>query len=237
LARKDGSTLRPKFRESWVALGVDTSVTAMSMVATGYDGVLDRLVTPSYGEIRWMPEVDWFDRLGQAARGHLLLLDVMARMPEVPLSRVYLACEEPFHYGAMQRQVASFAKQQAELAGAFKGSLVRYGITNIWEINNSQWYAVLRRDGVEFESTRGLTGTAKKLAQLANKMRVKTWAMAAYGLPDLPDLVESKSGAKIPRPESGPGANRRAIQPNDVYDAAGVLAWLVDELDTLGITN
>lgn len=227
-----GST-RPEVDASWACVGCDTSMTAIAAVAVGYDAKLGKRVGPFHGEIRWYPDDDYFKRLGEAARGHDLILDLLKKLWVVDPSRVFVAFEEPIHYGAMQRQVASFAKQQAEVSGAFKGSLVRYGFVNLIEITNSQWYAVLRRDGVQFiPPIKDGTSGEKSERSLANKMMVKRWGIEAFGLPDLPDLVRSKSGAKIPRPESGYGSTAKPIQPNDVFDSAGVLAWLLDDLET-----
>lgn len=244
MGRKDGSTLKEKLvraekgsqraarASSWVAIGADTSLTACSVVAVGYDAALDKMVTPAWAEIRWLPDDDYFKRLGQAAKGHDLILDVLAGFPLIEQTKVYIAIEEPFYYGATKKGQSAWLKQQAEIAGSFKGSLVRYGFLNIFEINNSQWHAALRRDGVEFlKVPRGLPDLERKKITLANKFKVKEWGIKAYGLPELPDLVQSKSGAKIVRPESGFGAKAKAVQPSDVYDAAACAAWMSDEIE------
>lgn len=218
--------------KSWASLGVDTSMTACSVVGTCYDAVLDKYVGPFYAEMRWMPEDEYLRRLGDAARGHELILDVLGKL-NVPINidRVYIAIEEPFPLGMIAKSVGgkkawqgSYIKQQCEVAGAFKGSLIRYGYQALYEINNSQWKAVLRRDGA----------IIRKMDS-GGKWDVKTWAVKAFGLPDLPDLVKSKSGAKIPRPESGYGAKAKPVQPNDVYDAAAVAAWMQDLVESGGV--
>lgn len=239
MARKDGSTLRGRQKpaqrateRSWAAVGIDTSLTACSAVAMGYDAVTDKFKGPTWGEIRWMPEDDYYKRLGEAAKGHELVLDVLAHLWGVPPAKVYIACEEPFHYGAAQRNIGAWLKQQAEVAGAFKGSLARYGFLNIYEINNSQWHATLRKDGVTFAPpVRGGTPAEKANRAWANKFVVKDWAIKAFGLPEFPDLVKSKSGAKVPRPESGFGAKAKPEQPSDIYDAAACCAWMTDYVE------
>ena len=65
------------------------------------------------------------------------------------------------------------------------------------------------------------------------KWDVKDWAIGAYGLPDLPDLVSGKNGGKIPRPETGFGAKAKAVQPNDIYDAAAVMAYMQDHVQSV----
>lgn len=204
---------------SWAAVGCDTSMTSIAAVAVGYDGKLCKRVGPFYGEIRWMPEDDYFLRLAQAAAGFNMIHDMLAKMWVLDPTRTYIAFEEPWFYGAVKQQQSEWLKQQAEIAGAFKGGLARYGYKNLYEINNSQWRAVIRRDGIKIR--KGPEG----------KFDIKEWAMLAYGLPDLPDLVASRTGAKIPRPESGYGAKARAIQPNDIYDAAAVCGWMADQAE------
>jgi hypothetical protein len=245
MARKTAQDLKPKqlslpttklpareiVKGSWACIGVDTSMTACSVVAMGWDSVLKRTVGPSHGEIRWMPEDDYFKRLGEAAKGHELLLDCLRDM-YVDLSRVFIAIEEPFPMGMLNKLgkgQSGWVKQQCEVAGAFKGSLVRYGFQNIYEINNSQWAKTLRDEGVPL-----LPPNRKDEMR---KWKVKEWAIRAFGLPELPDLVKSKSGGKIPRPTEGYGANAKAVQPNDIYDAAAVCAWMLDEAERLGLVD
>jgi len=207
---------------SWAAIGADTSMTACSVVLVGFDAILDKMVGPFYAETRWTPEDDYFKRLAEAADPSLLH-SVLAKVHVVNMDRIFIAIEEPWYYGATKDQKSAWLKQQAEVCGAFKGGLARWGYQNIYEINNSQWRATLRRDGVEFVKGK------------ESKWQVKEWAINAFGLPDLPDLVKSKSGAKIPRPESGYGAKAKAVQPNDIYDAAACCAWMNDEIEKLGL--
>lgn len=232
-----GST-REAAKKNWAVVGVDTSLTSIAAVAYGYDSTTDS-TNVTYGEIRWTPEVDYFKRLGEAAKTHELILDLLRRLWVVDPERVYVALEEPFPLGMLGNRNATFqagfAKQQAEISGAVKGSLVRYGFPNLEEINNSSWHKALREDGAGFETIpRKALKSEKERLKLANKFRVKEWAIGRYGLPDLPDLVASRSGAKITRPESGYGAKARAVQPSDVYDACAVMHWLLCDLEARG---
>lgn len=226
MARKDGSTLKGAKKRSqsasWASVGVDTSMTSIAVVGVGYDSKLDKMVGPSYSEMRWYPDDPYFKRLGEAANGHNLILDVLKDLWVIEHERVVIVCEEPWFYGAVKRQQSAWLKQQAEVSGAFKGSLVRYGYPLIYEINNSQWKKTLRTEGVPF-----VPGNKKDPDM---KWKVKTWAIQAFGLPDLPDLVAAKNGGKIPRPESGFGAKAKPVQPSDVYDAAALCAWGQDEI-------
>lgn len=223
---------------SYAVVGLDTSLTSIAAVALGYDG-LTRKHSVTHGEIRWTPEVDYFKRLGEAARSHDLILDLLRPMWVVDPSRVFIAMEEPIFYGAVRANIGSFIKQQCEIGGCVKGALVRYGFENLAEVGNSSWKKTLRvRYGVKFETVpRGTSATDKKKINLRNKMAIKAFAIHEFGLPDLPDLVRSKEGAKIPRPESGYGAKAQAEQPSDVYDAAGVAAWFMEDLETRGVLD
>lgn len=223
MARKSPHMLKSKqkaVRESWTAVGMDTSMTSIAVTAVAFDAVLGKTTDVAWGEIRWLPDVDYFTRLGQAAKAHDLLLDVMSGIWVTHFDRVAIAVEEPFPLGMVARAQfkGSWIKQQCEIAGAAKGSLVRFGFPNIYEINNAQWKKALRDEGQAIR------------AMPEGKWDVKDWAIQALGIPDLPDLVKSKSGAKVPRPESGFGAKAKAVQPSDVYDAAACMAWMQNEI-------
>jgi hypothetical protein len=229
-----GSTLEAADK-SWAAVGLDTSPTAIAACAVGYDAKLDKRVGPTYGEIRWAPEVEYLTRLGQAAKSHDLVLSLLRELWVVSPERVWIAYEEPIFFGSVRANTGSYIMQQCMVCGAAVGAIVRYGFSNVKPINNSQWHATLRKDGVEFERAgKGATDKEKRGVRWRNKMAVKGWAVQAFGLPELPDLV-AVGGAKVPRPESGRGANARAEQPSDVYDAAAVCAWQVDDLEERGI--
>jgi hypothetical protein len=206
--------------KSWVAVGMDMSLTSIAVATIGYDAVLDKMSDVRWGEIRWTPDDDYFKRLGQATKSHELVIDTMPHLWSVPFERICICVEEPFPLGMVSRKAftGSWIKQQSEVAGAAKGGLVRFGFPNIYEINNAQWKATLRREGI----------TIRKMPD--GKWDVKDWAIQALGIPDLPDLVKGKTGAKISRPDAGFGANAKAIQPSDVYDAAACLAWMQDEI-------
>lgn len=224
MARKAPHMLKSYQRaKGWTAVGGDMSMTSIAFTAVSYDAVLKRVSDVAYGSIRWMPEDLWFNRLEQAARCDKLLRDVLLEVWGMDYSRVAIAVEEPFPLGMVTRTKfqGSWIKQQCEIAGAAKGALLRFGFPNIREINNAQWKATLRREGV----------TIRKMNE-GGKWDVKDWAMSAYGLPDLPDLVANREGAKIPRPESGYGAKAKPVQPDDIYDAAACMAWMQDEIQS-----
>jgi hypothetical protein len=239
MPRKDGSTLKSapvspekglqrvagrdaqRARESsWCVVGIDTSLTAVAACGIGYDSILKKMVGPSFADVRFKPEIDYYERLAVAAKAHEIVLEASRCLYSCELHRIAVAVEEPVPYGMISRgkMQSDYIKQQCEISGAVKGSLSRYGFKVIYEINNAQWKKTLRGDGV----------TIRKMPE--GKWDVKRWAIAAYGLPDLPDLVKGKEGGKVPRPESGFGANAKAVQPDDIYDACAVMAWMVEEV-------
>lgn len=210
---------------SWACVGIDTSMSAVSLCGMGFDAVLGRMTKVRYFDKRWTTEEDdYFQRLADAASTHKLMFDVLPLGLE--MNRIFIAVEEPVPLGMIGKRNMSGAwvKQQCEISGAVLGSLYRYGFENIFQINNAQWKAVIRKDG-----------TVIRKMDEGGKWDIKDWALKAYGLPDLPDLVKSKSGSKIPRPESGYGAKAKAVQPNDIYDAAACLAWMQDHIETGGL--
>jgi hypothetical protein len=233
---REKAAQRAAAASSWAVVGIDTSMTAISAVTFAYDAITDKRKGPFFAEIRWSPEIDYFTRLRQALKVDRLVSELLAKTWVRSHDNVHVAIEEPWYFGAVKTGQSGWLKQQAEIAGVVKASLFNYGFVNITEINNSQWHATLRKDGVVFPSApRGSTAKEKAEAKLANKFAVKDWATLAFGLPSLPDLVASKSGAKIPRPESGPGSTAKAVQPSDVYDAAACCAWMIDTIEEMTI--
>lgn len=226
MPRKTGQTLKGRqtnAREnSWACVGVDTSMSSIAMVAKGYDAMVNKRFGPVHLTKRWVEE-DYFTRLKQAAKSDGMMQDVLASSFLMKLDRVFIAIEEPWYYGAVKNQESAWLKQQAEICGVVKAALLRYGYENVFEINNAQWYKTIRDDGAKVR--RGLLG----------KMDVKKWAIVRQGMPDLPDLVKSKTGSKIPRPAEGYGAKAQPIQPEDVYDAAAMCEWMRLDAIRLGL--
>lgn len=223
MARKSVEDLKrkPSGRDrSWACVGMDTSMSSIAMVSMIYDAVLDKMIGPTFRTIRWTEE-DYFERLLQANRLEETML-VVVPSQYVTMERTFIAIEEPFYYGAVKRGQSGWIKQQAEVSGAAKAGLLRWGWRNLYEINNQSWYKTIRDEGHIVR--KGKEG----------KWDVKTWAIQAFGLPDLPDLVQGKHG-KIPRPESGYGAKAKPVQPEDIYDAAGLCAWMLDTAETGGL--
>lgn len=186
----------------------------------GFDGMSGSMSEVVWIEKRWTTaEDDYLGRLADAVKAYELVLDCLHKMWVIDPANVYVAVEEPVPLGMIRRADSGWVKQQCEVSGAVLGSLYRYGFTNLWQINNSQWKKVIRDEGHKI----------RKMPE--GKWDIKDWAIQAYGLPDLADLVKAKDGSKIIRPEIGFGAKAKPIQPRDVYDAAACMAWMQDYVE------
>jgi hypothetical protein len=213
-----------KHAKSWCVVGIDTSMSALALTAIAFDDLTKRMTPVKWESVRWtVDDIDYLLRLQDAAMIHQNVIDVMPI--GLPLNRVFIFQEEPVPLGMMNSGRAKFesgwVKQQCEISGAVLGSLMRWGFRNIEQVNNQKWRSTLKKEGVKIRT--GPEG----------KFDIKEWAIQAFGLPELPDLVKSKSGSKIPRPEIGYGAKAKAVQPDDIYDAAAVMAYGIDTVQEM----
>jgi hypothetical protein len=215
MARKKLSHLagRKKVNPKWIVVGVDTSMSSIAVAAMGWDETLKQMRGPSLYTHRWASDYDYLLRLKEAAQAEILIENAVSGLGFWTTSRddIYIAVEEPWPLGLAKRAQSGWIKQQAQVSGAFLGGLSRCGYTNTYEINYQTWLNVVRA-----ETGLGLSPKDKP------KWKVKEWAIEAFGVPDFPDLIKSKHG-KIPRPE---GSKAKAEQPEDIYDALGVMSWM-----------
>lgn len=206
---------RKKSTPKWIAIGIDISMSSIAGAAIGYDATLRQIKGPVWSMLRWPSNYDYLLRVKEAAEAEKFLLDRL--MPGLKffvssVSDVYIALEEPWPMGIVKRAQSGWLKQQAQISGAFLGGLVRYGYQNVFEINYQSWLNVIRKQT-------GQTIPANK----ESKWKVKQWAIEHYGMPDLPDLIQHGKLGKIPRPE---GSKAKAVQPEDVYDALGIMEYM-----------
>lgn len=201
---------------SWAEIGVDISVMSLTGVGVAFDAVLNQMRGPGYYSIRWERDTHFLDRLAQVTKSDFILEVLHSIGPfSVPIENVYIAVEEAWPAGIVKRADSAWLRQQAQIHGAFVGGLVRWGFTNVFEINNQLWKNPIRDEREQVGEGRGI-----------DKWDVKEWAMAAYGLPDLPDLIKNTKRGLIPRPDN---SRAKAVQPDDLYDAAGILSWMQNE--------
>lgn len=215
MARKKRKLTTPipkKASKSWAVAGIDVSLTSISGAMLCYDALLDDIRGPGVHSIRWERPVHFLDRLGQVVRASDFIHELMIACGPmtIPMENVWLGVEEPWPAGIVRRAESGWLRQQAQIQGAFIGGLVRYGYRHIYEVNSQVWKNPIRE---ELSVGR------------PDKWDVKRWAIEAFGLPDLPDLIDHSTRGLIPRPDN---SKAKARQPDDIYDAAGILAWMQD---------
>lgn len=236
------AALKPRKR-GWMVAGFDTSMSSIAGAAIGWDETLQKLRGPEFIEVRWSKEDHYYDRLKQAAKSHEIILDLMHELKlSLELDEVWIAQEEPWPMGLVGKGASAFLKQQAEISGAFLGGLVRYGYTQVSQMNSMRWRTMVAQD-LEITTHHSKWRSPELAAQFnckpsdSGKFRTKQWAMnpgyAFMGgafpneIPDWPDIIESSKLGKIPRPE---GSKARAVQPADQYDALAIMYTHYQEL-------
>jgi hypothetical protein len=222
----------------WMVCGFDTSMSSIAGAAFAYDHTLKKYLGPEFVIRRWSKEDHYFDRLKQASKSHELVLDLQATLHiSFPVEDIYIAQEEPIPLGMLKgKSVSGFAKQQAEVSGAFLGGLLRYGFQNIFQINNMRWRKPIADDlGITTHPSKwkdpDLCEEFNCAPANTGKFRAKQWAMMNPGyawmhsfseeVPDFPDIIESSKLGKIPRPD---GSTAKAVQCDDRYEALA-MAW------------
>jgi hypothetical protein len=231
--------LRPR---GWAVLGFDTSMSSIAGAGIGYDATLKKFVGPNFTLLRWEKDDEYFNRLQEASNSHLLVEALLSELGLLlKLDEVFIAQEEPWPLGMVRGGLSAFLKQQAEISGAFLGGLVRWGYTNVSQMNSIRWRQMIAQDlGI---TTHHSKWRDPKLALDYNckptdsgKFRSKQWAFARQTetwtgeIPDWPDIVQTKDG-KRPRPEN---SKAKAVQPDDRYDALAVMWTSYLELEELG---
>lgn len=219
VARKTQADLKKTFekRPSWLCIGFDVSYSCIAGAAVMYDGLLDRMRGPSTVTQRWTSGEHYFERCAVAARAENLVLDLMSGTGAVILNidDVFIAIEEPWPMGMAKKMKSDWLKQQAQFQGVLLGSLLRHGYRNIYEVNNITWKKPIADEmGISLRSPKF-------------KWVVKEWAIGAYGVEDLPDLINSSHG-KIPKPEK---SRAKPVQPDDIYDALGVMEYMRGQIE------
>jgi hypothetical protein len=215
------TTPTPKVHsKSWAVAGIDVSMTSISGAMLCYDALLDDIRGPGVHSVRWERDVHFLDRLGSAVRGPDFIHALMAACGPmtIPMENVWIGVEEPWPAGIVRKAESGWLRQQAQVQGAFLGGLSRYGYRNVYEVNSQVW-----KNPIRAELDQGKI----------DKWDVKAWAMSAFDLPDLPDLIDHSTRGLIPRPEN---SKAKARQPDDIYDAAGILAWMQDTREMEGAT-
>jgi hypothetical protein len=192
-----------------IAIGIDLSPASLACSAKMYDGIIKTMRGPVWSITRWPKGTDHFEKLEFCARGYDVVLDILA-----PLGGFIKEIDD-LHIGVEELPArvlnSNRAHQQAELIGAFVGSLLRYGWKNIYLIPVKSWQALVAND-LEMKANKDF-----------DKWHVKEWAIEVYGAPKWKDLIRSGKLGLIPRPKT---SKAMAEQPDDRYDATGIMDYV-----------
>jgi hypothetical protein len=221
-------------------------MSSIAGAAVGFDDTLGQLRGPVFAILRWGKNYNYLDRLGDTARAHDMVHELIGKLNMTPeIDQIFIAQEEPFPFGMIGKMQSSYLKQQAEISGAFLGGLLRYGYKQVWQIQANQWRQIVARD-LEITIHHSKWRSPELAAHVncrpadSGKFRSKEWAMTfgppgyawKHGyteeIPDFPDIIESAKEGKIPRPT---GSKAKAVQPDDRYDSLAICQWMVEELE------
>src|SRR4029079_17563788 len=140
LPTKQIITVEKKPPTNWVVCGFDVSLSVIAGAGIGWDGVLGEMGGPVFAEQRFKSSVDYFERLRHAAKAHVVVQELIAKLVMTPqLDEIHVYYEEPWPVGMAKRGDSQWLKQQAMMVGSFAGGLVRYGYVNLVEVNNQLW--------------------------------------------------------------------------------------------------
>ena len=234
----------PKRRnKTWMVVGFDISLSSIAGAAFAWDGTLRKFVGPVFVMKSWPPNTHYFEKLQDLVRAENFIHELQLKLKLVAeLDEIYIAVEEPFPVGMVKRLESQSIKQQAEFSGAFLGGLLRYGFQNVFQIAWYQWAGIVAEEsGITIHHSKwNYTKNPFKLAphgKGSGKWRVKAWALNfcpwAGEIPKWRDLISREKQGKIPRPKD---SKARAVQPDDRYDALGIMYWMKKELEKLGLT-
>ena len=251
ISKKASARVKPRKKhpkrgnKTWMVCGFDISLASIAGAAYAWDGTLKKFHGPVFVMKSWPPNTHYFEKLHDLVRAHEFIHDLQIEMKLVAEpDEIYIAVEEPFPVGMVKRLESQSIKQQAEFSGAFLGGLLRYGYQNIFQISWQNWAQKIASDlGISIHWSKwNYTMPNKNPFPLApsdkgsGKWRVKEWALKCSPwkkeIPDWDDLIQHNKRGKIPRPKE---SRARAAQPDDRYDALGIMYWMLHELKAFGI--
>lgn len=196
-------------KPSPIGIGADLSLSSLALSAKMYDSTLRELKGPSWAITRWSKEVSLDEKLRQVAKGHDFIHEIMYELNHgiIPDSEVLFIGVEELPPRAMD---ARRYREQAEIIGAFVGGLLRYGFTNVIRVNIKSWQSLVAAD---------MEVSLKDL----DKWIVKEWARQLHDAPKWKDLIRNNKQGLIPKPQ---GSKAMPEQPDDRYDATGIMEWV-----------
>lgn len=218
----------------WVCIGADVSMSSISLagLARTRDGKL------RHGAIskRWLKNTDYFIRLKEAAAAQEFTFDLFAEMKVMAeLNEIAFAVEEAVSIGFLQRAESAWVKQQLQISGAFLGGLLKWGYSDIYEIQANQWRALVAHDlGITTHTSKwnnteylALPPEFHAAPKNVGKYRAQQWVQVFHSKWDghWPDIVNTKDG-QVPRGNS----KAQGVQSDDRYEALAMAEWLRREL-------
>lgn len=206
-------------RQTVLAMGFDTSTYSIAGCAMLYDALLDKTKGPVCIIHRWTKEDHFYKRLADATKAHEFVIDLLTKLRGVvsDVNDIYIGVEEPWPYGMVKMQSSAFLQQQAQIHGAFLGGLTRWGYPNVEAVNVSHWHAPVAGD-LDMKNPR---------KEGFDKWTVRAWAEEIYGPFNWPDLIYRQNIGLISKPKT---SRAKPVQPDDRYDAIGIMQYVWDKV-------
>lgn len=192
-----------------VAIGFDLSLSSLAGCIKFRDLTAKKINGPEWTSKRWPKGTAHEDKLREVAKAHEFVFDLLAKARAlVELDEVFIGVEEvPISKLSESQRV----REQCEIVGAFFGGLLRYGYKNVFKVNPKSWQALVAAD------------LDRKANKEFTKLDVKDWAIEVYDAPRWRDLIRNGKLGLVPRPK---GSKAQAIQPDDRYDATGIMEYV-----------
>lgn len=228
VAKKKKGLKQPENPVAWVAVGLDLSMSSLAGAATAFDKTLKKRVRPVARLILWERGTHYFERMTDIAKAHNFILDLIHDLGvRAELDEIHIAIEEPYPIGMEKRLESNTLKQSAQMSGALMGGLLRYGYTNVYEIQANWWRQIVAKDlGITIHHSKWNPGGKK---DITGKFRPKQWVEEIHPKWDgnwIDHITHSKRG-RIPRPV---GSKAKPVQPDDRYQALAIMEWMRREI-------
>jgi hypothetical protein len=223
----------------WVGGDISMSSISLAGIARTTEG---KIRTGAISK-RWTKDTDYFVRVGEAAKAHEFVLDLLEELKVMAeLKEISFAIEEAVAIGYLQRAQSAWVKQQLQISGSFLGGLLRWGYSDIMEIQANQWRSMVAHDlaeklGADFTTHKSKWSTEDFLSlppgfhagsKNIGKYRAQQWVQQFHPKWDghWPDIVKTKDG-QVPRPSTSKAAGE---QSDDRYEALAMAEWLRRDL-------
>jgi hypothetical protein len=202
-------------RQSYrLCVGVDISLSSIALCAKSFDPITGNIYGPVWNATRWnkRDHVQW-DKLKLLSDAHEFIFQLQNKLGGGGVVRdigqVHIGVEElPARVLNSNRY-----REQAELNGAFVGSLLKWGYEHVYSVNVKAWQSLVAAD------------LDMKLGRDFTKFHVKEWVKEVYGK-SWKDLISSPNGL-ITKPKT---SKAKPAQPDDRVDATGIMEWVWEKV-------